>query len=88
MDREILLNMLRKDFPDGECTHDQLHDWLVQNTWQVLTRCYKTIGELLEDIQDDTYDYIASDLVIGEEGYGLAGGVAREELNVVDDRED
>lgn len=89
MDSEKLMKMVREAFPDGECTSDELHDWLADHVWHVLTQCYGSVRELLEDLPDDTYDYIVSDLVLADEyGDGLAYQLACEELNIVDRREE
>ena len=84
-----IYEMLKEAFPDGHARYDELKQWLANNGWRILTTCYDNVAELLEDVSDDTYDYIFYDLVFDTEmNEGLAHELACMELEIDFDEEE
>lgn len=79
-----LFEEIRKQFGDKPSRGD-VHDWLLNNQWEIMKHMFPGCGELLHAVSDDTYDNIVGDLVKDDFGDGLAERLIDLEFDIQED---
>ena len=81
---EWLYGEIRKRFGDRPL-RTEVHDWLINHQWEIMTHMFPGCGDLLHSVTDDTYDMIVEDLVKDDFGDGLAERLIENEFDLQED---
>lgn len=81
---EWLYNEVLRTFGEHP-TRGEVHDWLFNNQWEVLKHMFPGCEELLESVDDFTYEQIVADLVASEYDTALAEELVEAEIGLAED---
>ena len=84
---EWLFEEIRKQFGEHP-THGEVHEWLFNNQWQVLKHMFPGCEDLLESVDDSTYELIVADLVVSEYDTALAEELLDDGVGFADEEDE